>query len=178
MGDPGRTRPRGGGPLEEPQLTPGRRPARRQQLDARAGPEATRAIEHQTPRRVVDRVEKEPLHATAGACPPPEETGGDHRRVVEHEHVAGLDVLREIAHPTVLERTFVPSHHEQTGVIARLGRPHGDQAGRQVVVELVGAHEGTRECRGGVGGGRAGSGAARCGPLRPGAAEATGAAPR
>ena len=61
--------------------------------------------------------------------------------VVEDEHVAGAQEVRQVAHGTVFEpRLAVRPHREQTRRIARGCRPKRDPLLGQVEIEQVDAH--------------------------------------
>ena len=66
----------------------------------------------------------------------------DHLGVVDHQRIAGIEQVRQVAHALVrkLRRAARP-HHQQPRRIARRNRPQRDALGRQVEIEQVGAHE-------------------------------------
>ncbi len=69
---------------------------------------------------------------------PADQTRRDHPGVVEHQEVARLEQVREVADPPVFERPI--AGHQQPGGIARLGRALRDQRRRQVEGEQLGTH--------------------------------------
>ena len=87
--------------------------------------------------------QQEQLDAAAGVRTNTEETGGHDARVVQHEQVAGLQEGGKVADLMVVERPGPAVHDEQAGGVAGLDRLLCDELGRQVVVEVGGAHAGS-----------------------------------
>ena len=69
-----------------------------------------------------------------------------HPGVVDDDHVAGADQLRQLGHDAVLRGPRRARGRPASGPVARLHRPLRDRCLGQVVVELVGAHL-PRACR-------------------------------
>ena len=65
----------------------------------------------------------------------------DHPRIVDDEHIAGTQVIRQIADAAILEgRGGRRRHDEQAGAVARLGRPQRDAILGQIEIEEIDAH--------------------------------------
>ena len=74
-------------------------------------------------------MQEEPLDASAGGSRA-EEACRDHTGVVQHEHVARVQVLDDVAEGAVVQRFLRAVDHEQARRVARLGRLLSDQLGR------------------------------------------------
>ena len=68
------------------------------------------------------------------------ELGGDHAGIVEHQHIAGVEKARQIAHAPVFKRRVGPAHHQHPRRIARAHRAQRNAFIRQVEIEKVHFH--------------------------------------
>ena len=66
--------------------------------------------------------------------------GRHHPAVVEHQQVAGSEVLGKLVEAVVAYLAAGAVEHEQSGVVARLDGPLCDEVTRQGVVEVSRAH--------------------------------------
>ena len=76
----------------------------------------------------------------AAAVLHPEQPGLDHARVVEHQQVAGLEKLRQIAEPTIRQRAARAIEMEQAALAALPSGKLGDQLGGESEIEITGFH--------------------------------------
>ena len=87
----------------------------------------------------VARLEQQDLRRPAGG-PVQAEPGRDDPRLVDHDDVAGAQQIGELGHGAVLGRR-APPVDEQAGRVPWFDRHLGDAILRQLVVELVEAHD-------------------------------------
>jgi hypothetical protein len=95
------------------------------------------------PARAVDALGQRRLDPGVGAAADAtaHEPRRDHLGVVDHQRVAGIEQVRQIAHAFVLKpRRAARTHHEQPRRIARRDRPQRDAFGWKIEVEEIGAH--------------------------------------
>ena len=60
--------------------------------------------------------------------------------VVDDQHVAGAEEVRQIADHAVLQPAFRSAHHQQAGGIPRPGRTQCDKVLRQLEIEVRHVH--------------------------------------
>ena len=91
---------------------------------------------------IVDRVllEQQDLKLPARVRIHAAEAGGDHARVVEHQEIAGLQVLEQVAEPAMLDLAGVTMQNQQTRLVALRRRRLRDQFRRQLKIEIRGSH--------------------------------------
>jgi len=63
----------------------------------------------------------------------------NHAGVVDHQRIAGIEQIRQIANAPILQRATRP-HHQEPRRVSRHGRPQRYALGRQLEVEQIGAH--------------------------------------
>jgi hypothetical protein len=80
------------------------------------------------------RVQQHDLRLTA-AGPLAEQAGGDDARLVQDQHVAGLEQVHDVAEDAVLERVGVPPHDQQPAGVPLGRRMPCNQRVRQFVVD-------------------------------------------
>jgi hypothetical protein len=91
---------------------------------------------------IVDRIlfEQQNLKLSARVRIDAAEAGRDHARVVEDQQIAGLQVLREVTEPAMLDLTREAMQHEQARLVALRHRRLRDQLERQRKIEIRGSH--------------------------------------
>jgi hypothetical protein len=89
----------------------------------------------QLPEAVRGLAEVEPLPIPAGPLPPTDQPGWEHLRVVEHQQVAGVEQVRQVAEDAVFQLSGGPADDEQPRLVPTGGRLLRDQALGQGVVE-------------------------------------------
>ncbi len=94
------------------------------------------------PRPALTRAQQQDLHTTAGHDPATAKPRRNHARVVQDQHVAGVQILADVAKDAVGEAPGGAVHNQQPGSVARRGRLLGDELGWQRVVEVGQPHQG------------------------------------
>ena len=93
--------------------------------------------------RIEPLVQRGADHCSSAACPHATagELGRNNARVVEHQHVARTQELRQIGDGAVRKRPLA-RHNQHARRIARARRAQRDKLGREVEIEQVDAHGG------------------------------------
>ena len=105
----------------------------------RAGLEPPPRAHQRLPLLGAELLEQQHLRrAAAGALA--DEPRGDDARVVDHQHVAGAQVVHDVVKVPVFELPVFAVHHQHAAVVARLHRRLGDQFLGQVVVKIMRFH--------------------------------------
>lgn len=86
-----------------------------------------------------DLVQKQRLHSTAGAHLSAVEPGGKDAGLVDHQQIAGVQIVRNVPEDAVLDAPVLGHHHELAAVPG-VSRCLGDEAVGKFVVEVVGSH--------------------------------------
>ena len=108
-----------------------------------AGGGGTPGTHKRGPGAVFVFAQEEELDASAGVGARTEEAGGHDTRVVQNEEVARTQKGWEITDVVVAERARTSGCDQQAGGVAGFDRLLCDELGRQVVVEVRGAHAGS-----------------------------------
>ncbi len=108
--------------------------------DVRAGLEPATRLDQALPRVLVALAQQEHLDRAAGLVLEAEKPRGKHSRVVDDQHVAFAQVLRQVREGAMVDLSARALEHQQAAGVARLGRLLGDEPGGKVVVEVVGQH--------------------------------------
>jgi hypothetical protein len=104
-----------------------------------ADPGELRGLEHRLPAIVADRADKQRLDRLPGiedAEQPRRENPG----VVEHQDVAGLQILGDVQERAVLDPAAGPIHDQEAGRVPFGSRLLRDQVRRKIVIEMAEEH--------------------------------------
>jgi hypothetical protein len=118
--------------LDDPALEAGR------EADGVAGPQPPSRPAQDRPSTGLSFFDKKEFDL--GPVPRAPGLGRDDAGVVEDEHLAGAEKLREVLEPGMDDPAVIFSHDHHPGFVAPRKRPLGDELGRQVVIEICHAH--------------------------------------
>ena len=105
-----------------------------------ARPEPPAGAGQALPRPVGVRPEEEELHHPACSLFLPHQAGGPDPAFVDHQHIAGAEVLGQLPEDPVLQAAVAAMEHQEPGSIPRLHRLLGDGLGRQGVIKIGHPH--------------------------------------
>ena len=112
------------------------------EADAVADREPPARLRQSPPRRLIDPLDQSDgdRRGQSVAQAPPRKLPRNDLGIVEHEHVARPQQLRQLPHRAILDRPGRPHDHKARR-IARLRRPKRDPLLRQLEIEFLDAHE-------------------------------------
>ena len=108
--------------------------------DTRARLEPAAGLHEALPGVAILLAEKEDLHRPAGLVLGTVQARGEHTRLVDHQHIAGPQIVEHVGEASVVDLAAHPVQDQQPAGVAGLDRVLRDQPARQVVIEIIGPH--------------------------------------
>lgn len=108
--------------------------------EARAGFGLLAGLEDDLPVRQIQAAQQQKLDGSARALLDAVQAGGNDARLVDHQHVAGVQVIGDVAEDAVLNLPAVPVVDEQAAAVARLCGRLRDEFLRKFVVKIACLH--------------------------------------
>ncbi len=96
----------------------------------------TLAADDHQPAGLIDRAQQQNFRRAAGGDFLRGQARRDHARLVQNQHVAGIEISGQIAEAAVLDLPGSAVHHQHSRGVARLDGCLGDTFGRQMIVKV------------------------------------------